>query len=102
MHQMTWTSTIFILKLPSITLKNADLIEVQVWLLELSLVMQGFENIQATMNASSSRTWLACTGAPNATSLWFPLWFLCEIMVLQVEQLLKPSFHAMNLMLAMN
>jgi hypothetical protein len=36
--------------------KNADLIEVQVWLLELSLVMQGFENIQATMNASSSRT----------------------------------------------
>jgi hypothetical protein len=56
MHQMTWTSTIFILKLPSITLKNADLIEVQVWLLELSLVMQGFENIQATMNASSSRT----------------------------------------------
>jgi hypothetical protein len=36
--------------------KNAHLLEVQVWLLELSLVMQGIENIQATMNASSSRT----------------------------------------------
>jgi uncharacterized protein with PIN domain len=39
--------------------KNAHLIEVQVWLLELSLVMQGLENIQATMNASSFKN-LTC------------------------------------------